>query len=181
MKEYLKFIKPLTREEVLSSWEKNEAMLERWIAHYKKRGFNSWKDWRINTVKDLNLGEKKWKLYEIIDPAISLPNFFGGPFRAWIKNIYQGRTMLPFSEIVKSPQVQKNIGESKIIENFPVNNFFVGLKIVNGIVIIEGMHRCCAIALAAERKRSLSIKATIALADFPDNEIPLLGNADSPT
>ena len=178
---YLKFIKPIAWDEVFNLWEENEAKQEYWIAHYKKRGFNSWKEWRADTIKAIDSRNKTWELHEIVNPMEYVPRFFGGPFRSWIKNVYQGKKTLSFSEIANNPQIQKNIAASKIIENFPSDNFFIGLKTIDGIVVIEGMHRCCAIALAAKKKKTLNIRANIAISVFPDKNIPLFGSLNSPT
>lgn len=177
----LKFIKSMTWEEVFESWEEGEADLEHWIEHYKKRGFHSWKDWRSNSIKDLNLEKMSWKLYEITDPLKNVPLFHGGPFRAWIKNIYQGSETPMFSKIVNNHEIKSSIEINQILKNFPKNNVLVGLATKEGVVIIDGMHRCCAIALAAQRNQNLETEIFIAIANFPEDKVPLLGNANSPT
>lgn len=177
----LEFIKSLTWKNVFDSWEKNEADLDHWIQHYRKKGFDSWCDWRTKTVKDLNPSGLQWGLYNIVDPFVSVPKFYGGPFRAWIKNIYNNSNILIFSEIIKNRQIKINIKMEKILDNFPTNNFLVGIVFKNDVVIIEGMHRCCAITLAASRNQLLKTSISIALANFNENKIPLLGKSDSPT
>ena len=115
---YLKFIKPIAWDEVFNLWEENEAKQEYWIAHYKKRGFNSWKEWRADTIKAIDSRNKTWELHEIVNPMEYVPRFFGGPFRSWIKNVYQGKKTLSFSEIANNPQIQKKLEKYYMKENW---------------------------------------------------------------
>lgn len=177
----LKLIKLVTWEEVFSSWAKDESHLPHWVEHYKKRGFNSWEEWRIDSTKDLHPEKLNWKLYEIIEPIKTISEFHGGPFRAWVNKYYKNRNHPTFTEIVNDNDFENNDKINEIINNFPKETSLIGLMSDNGIVIIEGMHRCCAIAVANKRKQDLDIKALIFLAEWLGKDVPIMGQGSSPT
>ena len=177
----LKLISPLTWQEVFGIWEKIEGPLPHWIEHYKKRGFASWKEWRTRSTAPIHPETLTWELYDIVEPMKSIPSFRGGPFHSWINNIYEGVEMPPFSEIVKNETIRSRIHQSGFIERFPSKTTLTGLRWGPDIVVIEGMHRCCTIALATQEGRSIPAQVSIALASFPFPAIPFLGHPDSPT
>lgn len=177
----LRFIEPLCWEEVLTLWEADEGKLDHWIAHYTKRGFSSWRDWRCDSVAALQPERLSWRLYQVVNPQQSIPLFRGGPFRSWVRSIYQSSETPLFAEIVKHPKIAEGDRVNQIIGSFPPNAFMLGLKVRDDIVIIDGMHRCCAITLAAQRGIAIDAEVTMALADFAERKIPLLGQELSPT
>ena len=67
-----------------------------------------------------------------------------------------------------------------MVADFPKETYIVGLQTEAGIVVIEGMHRCSALALAAESNARIDAKVFIALAPY-SGEIPEMGRANSPT
>lgn len=171
----LEKIKSATWNEVFEIWKQNEANEPHWIELYKNRGFNSWEDWRINYIKPLGLSELSWDLYKINKPLETVPNFFGGPFKAWKEIFYKKRKTLKFSKLAKLPEIKMHQGILKIKENFPQKTAFIGI-IVNGrIHIIEGMHRSAAVALLKEEKRELKSEIIIALSKYPTADLPVVG------
>jgi hypothetical protein len=178
--EFLKPIKTLSWADVFSLWRDGEAGLDRWINHYQNSGFASWDDWRSNTLKDLRHQDLVWALFEIADPMLHVPDFTGGPFRPWIARYYAGAKSRTFREIVKSAALQGNPIVQEMVQHFPKEAYLVGLQTDRGIVVIEGMHRCCALTLAAEGKTLIDSKVFIALAGY-SGEIPEMGRASSPT
>ncbi len=165
-KKQFKIIKPLTWEKVFEIWKNSEINEEHWAEYYKKEGFKSWEDWRnkyIGPVKALN---KEWRLFKVIDPLKSVPNFRGGPYRGWSKNFYEGRDLPTFAEIKENPAV------AKYLENLHGEITIIAWNTDIGVVIIEGMHRCAAIAKAAKEGRDLNLDLYIAMADCPRSEIP---------
>lgn len=173
----LKRIKPLTWEDVFEIWRQNEEHLPHWKPHYESRGFTNWKDWRMSSAERLNPQALNWALFEITDPSASIPSFRGGPFRGWIRETYHGADKPRFSEIMKDEPRRAQIIRSGFIEHFPAETIITGLRAEGDIVIIEGMHRCCAVTVAAEQGHPVRSRMFIALADYPTLEIPLLGHA----
>jgi hypothetical protein len=177
---WLKRVKPLTWADVFSLWRDAESKLPHWIEHFKKSGFDSWDDWRTNTLKDLRCRDLEWTLFEITDPLRLVPGLFGGPFRPWITRYYEGAKHVTFRELAKHPAVQENPIIREMGSNFPKETYLVGLRTDRGIIIIEGMHRCCALAIAAENGKTIESRVFIALAGY-HGELPEMGRANSPT
>jgi hypothetical protein len=178
--DFLKAIKPLSWAEVFSFWRDGESHLPRWIDHYRNSGFASWDDWRTNTLKDLSYQNLSWSLFEIEEPTLHVPDFTGGPFRAWIAKYYDGAKSRTFREIVTSPALRSNPIVREMAANFPRKTYIVGLQTGANVVVIEGMHRCCALALAAERGACIDARVFIALAPY-SGDLPEMGRANSPT
>jgi hypothetical protein len=176
----LHLIKPLSWEEVFSLWRAGEAHLPRWIEHYKADGFTSWDEWREHTLKNLAVQNLQWNLFSIDDPVSVVPHFLGGPFRSWMKKYYEGAHMRPFEGIIKYPELQNSEMVQEMIANFPKKTYLVGLRTPQGIVILEGMHRSSALALAALKNIKIDSRIFLALAEY-SGEIPEMGNVNSPT
>lgn len=180
-KEEFKFIQDLSWEDVFDMWRKGEENLEHWIEFYKAKNFNSWEEWRIGTVKSLKLDTRNWGVYEIIDPAKSAPTFFGGPYKTWREKYYGNKNFVTFAELVEHPEIQHHPVINEMEGNFPERTDFIGLLTERGVVIIEGMHRCSAIALAAKEGKIIETDATIALAEFSVKELVKIINRSKDT
>ena len=142
---------------------------------YKSRGFGSWDDWRQTYAKQLGCEKLQWHLCKLIDPAKHVPYFHGGPYRNWVKYFYGGKRICKFSEIIKFSKIQKHEGVNSIINDFPKETVIIGLVVKGEIVIIEGMHRCCAIALMNKDQKEIESNVFIALAEYPKNDLPVIG------
>ncbi len=173
-------IKSLAWKEVFSIWKESEAKLPRWVEHYRKRGFSSWDDWRKDTIKNLGAENLGWKLYRVNKPTETIPLFYAGPFRSWIKNYYRGKEIMSFSELGKNPQIEKSETVNQMINDFPKTATLIGLRTQKEIVIVDGLHRSCALAVANEKKVPITTDVFIVLADFLDRPIPIMGQAGSP-
>jgi len=161
------FIKPLSWDGVFGRWSDLEADRPNWIEHYKSKGFSSWEEWRTTEiVEPLKLAERKWRLYRILDPTQNIPRFRGGPFKGWVERFYEGRSLPTFAELAKHQGIQTHKGINEIITNFPKESLLIAVVTNKGIVILEGMHRCCAIALAASQSFSIEANIDIALAEY---------------
>ena len=178
--EFLRPIKTLSWADVFSLWRDGESQLPRWITHYRNSGFASWDAWRTNTLRDLHHQDLAWTLFELIDPTAHVPDFIGGPFRPWITRYYEGAKSRTFREIVQNRALRSNPIVHEMLANFPKETYLVGLETAQGLVVIEGMHRCCALALAAESNAAIESRVFIALAPY-SGEIPEMGRANSPT
>lgn len=67
-----------------------------------------------------------------------------------------------------------------MIEHFPNETMLIGILWKNKVVVIDGLHRCCAVAIAATNNIKMPTKISIALAEFSQEELPLLGGEKSP-
>jgi hypothetical protein len=174
----LHYINTISWHDAFKLWSEGEAHLPHWIRHYTERGFDSWEKRRKNSVKDLHPDELTWKLYKIQDKKIVL-DFYGGPFRAWIKKYYGTNTILPFKELAQKAELQQNPAIQEIMTHFPQKSVLVGLQKGDQIIIIDGMHRCSALAVAQFLGKPVDASLDIVLAEF-DGELPLLGQVNSP-
>lgn len=172
---FLEYIKPLSWEESFGFWRENEAKRPNWIKSYKNRGFSSWDDWRKTYTKQLGCEKLQWHLYKLIDPVGHIPFFYGGPYRTWVERFYGGKKICKFSEIIKFSEIQKHEGVNSIANNFPKETVIISLVVKREIVIIEGMHRCCAIALMNKNKKEIKSNIFVALAEYSKNNLPVIG------
>lgn len=166
------FEKNLSWPEVFDIWEANEAGNPGWIRLYRERGFGNWRDWRYSYVKNLQPENLSWCLYQIKNPLASVPNFRGGPFGAWMK-YYQGRPSMSFAELAKNKSVRAVQRTRQFIRFFPEKTTLIGLVTRDKkITIIEGTHRCLAMAMIKESGRDFRAEIFIALAPVKLDYLP---------
>jgi len=65
---HLTKIKHISWQDVLDAWEASEAEQNRWRAYWEESGFNSWRDWRDASHKELRGAELGWALYKVDEP-----------------------------------------------------------------------------------------------------------------
>lgn len=175
-----KLIRPLTWPEVFDFWEENEGRNPQWLKVARDHGFDSWKEWRGSYVAPAKLDQRNWNLYRVIRPPEMVPAFRGGPFRAWVEQIYSDAGFTPlFAEIAKRLVGQKNGRVEEIRASFsekPQRTIITGILTDPGIVIMEGMHRCAAIALAAADGTPMEIELLIALGGSLPGDAELLAS-----
>ncbi|MFH1509205.1 MAG: hypothetical protein ABIE68_03510 [bacterium] len=170
--ENIKEVKSLTWDEVFEFWRGNEADSPAWEKHYKSRGFNSWEEWRETYAKRFKCRDKKWGLYKVVEPLKSVPEFFGGPFSGWTKLYYNGAKERTFSELAENKEIQANGIVNRLIKDFPEETIITAMRVKNEkIVVIEGMHRCLALAMMAKNNKHHSGKVLLALGES-DEELP---------
>ena len=174
-KPFLKYLKPLDWKEVFDFWRENEAHHPNWIKVYKERGFDSWDAWRQKYIEPFKCDKGEWHFYELINPKKNILSFYGGPFETWKKLYYKEKETLRFSELAELPEIQKNKDINSLADNFPEKTIVIGLVAGKKIIIIEGMHRSCAIALLAKRKKKLKSVVLIALAKYHEEDLPAVG------
>jgi len=172
----LKFIKKMSWENVFDVWRENEDYPgSHWIALWQERGFKSWADWRMTYANRFQLQDLDWALYEINNHMEFIPQICGGSFSSWVKLFYQGEENPLFSKIVKHPDVQTHKGILEFMENFPADTTISAVILNDKIVVVEGMHRCAAIALAGLQGKQIKTKMKICLADHFLDKLPVSG------
>ncbi len=154
-------IGPVSWPTLFRAWEKREASSAGWIRHYRRRGFSSWREWRMTAYKDLHPERRKWILYRVEHPEIVVPPWFGGPFRGWRKH-YRGRAVT-FKTLALRRSIRAHAYVLGLVKNFPRTTQLLGVRQKGKIVVIEGMHRACAVALAAQSGKKIRTSLTIAL------------------
>jgi hypothetical protein len=168
-------IRSVSWAEVFAIWRANEASNPKWIEHYHQKGFSSWEAWREATHAPLQCSTLEWTLYQIKTPLLSIPSFRAGPFKSWQREYFQGLEIPTFKKLVQHPGLQNHAGLKDLLAHFPQATTITGLITEDGIVVIEGLHRCCAVALAAQQHKPLQTEVQIALAPWLDRSVPELG------
>lgn len=172
----LKLIKPLTWPEVFEIWRQNEDYPgSHWISLWQERGFKSWEAWRTTYIKPNGLDELQWGLYEIENPPQAIPLFHGGPFRSWIEKFYQGRENPTFAALAEMLEIQAHQGILNMLANFPKETTISAVIINKEAYVVEGMHRCAALALAAKQSLKLDSRVKVALAQYNRDKLPIVG------
>jgi hypothetical protein len=159
MLEGFTFLKDTSWGAVFRVWEEHEGSDPVWQEYAKKEGWESWRAWREHLSSQFGARDRRWKLYEVSDPAQVIPKFLMGPFRGW-QNHYEEKNIHTFVELVRdhTDWVADNIGVRTRKTDFPVDTQFIGVYIKDEgrIVLYEGHHRAAAIALAAHEGSSIS-------------------------
>ncbi len=162
----LTLIGPTTWSAVYRQWKREEGSRADWNRHLRGRGFSSWPKWRSAVlITPFHLKQKKWKKYRVTDPRV-VADWHGGPFPGWKKNYYHRAMTRSFRWLVAEGKIKKNWKVVKI-KNIPKKIFLFGLVYRGHIIILDGMHRCGAIAVHLAQKKSIRTNITIALADTP--------------
>ncbi len=171
----LELIKDLTWNDVFAFWRENEGSNPDWIALAKERGHASWEEWRMTYVKQARLDERAWKLYRVIDPAVSVPNFLGGPFRAWIERFYGDAGPTPrFAEVAERLKHIENTRVLSLLDAFPEKTTVCGIAREDSIMIFEGTHRCSALAMAVASGHPITTELQIALGSALPNDATMI-------
>lgn len=171
-KNKLRFIRTISWEEVFGFWRENEAKQSDWMSYYEGKGFESWDEWRKVYADRFGCDKLSWGLYEVTDAKERILHFYGGPFEGWIKNYYKGRNIRRFSTLLKFGEIKNNAKIGQIANSFPKKTTMIGLFVDGKIVVIEGMHRCCALALMNEKMKSFDGIVFMALAKYSHKKFP---------
>lgn len=181
MPKNLKFVRDISWDEVFLQWKEREGKDPTWIkVATETKGWPNWESWRGFSAAQFGAQNRKWKLYEVLDPNEQLPNFIIGPFQGWQKHFdasCKEWTEHTFADLAQQkPEVLS--GNSKIagiMRNFPAQTTLIGiyLKSNGKIVCYEGCHRCAAVTLAKSLgvPINFAVNPTIAITEFsPEDE-----------
>lgn len=151
-------------------WKKDETGF--WEDHYAQEGFADWDSWRGKQQITEFLKSNTWNLYAIPEPLVTVPRFFVGPYKGWRK-YYPDMEHSRFEDIVKFPGYVGSHTQEKvkaILGAFPEKIQLIGARGAGEIGILEGTHRCCALAEIAFHQLDQRAETTIALADISSDE-----------
>jgi len=170
-------IKELKWNDVFEIWRKNEDYHNsHWVSLWQERGFKSWEDWRMTYAERFELPKlNDWVIYDINNPLEFIPQICGGSFSSWLERYYNGENNPTFAQIAQHPDVQSHQGIIKFMEDFPAETIISGVILGNKIVVVEGMHRCVAIALAVLKGQKIETKMQICLANHYLDKLPVAG------
>ena len=168
------FLRDVTWADVFAAWRAAEAERPEWIKVYTAHGHASWDEWRTHNVVPLTPDKRSWSLYRVNEPMVAVPDFLAGPHRAWMKRYdYDPEHLLSFAQLAQHDLIQANDKIQGLLANFPTETMLIGLINNDQVVVIEGMHRCSALARAAHEKLEIKSNVTIALAPY-EGSLPRL-------
>ncbi|MFA6047575.1 MAG: hypothetical protein WCV59_00530 [Parcubacteria group bacterium] len=170
----LELIDSITWDKIFDTWRQGEAHQESWKKHWEERDFDSWDEWRKAYAAPLNPEKLGWFLYKINEPLKEFPEIYGVPSHSWIEKAYDGKITMQLKDILNLPIIKANQKIIDIKKNFPAKTMLTGLIWQDKIILIEGMHRACALALP-DLSIPLESEITIALTNWPEKNMPIIG------
>lgn len=172
----LELIRPISWPEAFEFWRDSEGSDPHWLKNARDRGFDSWEEWRMAYARPFRLEEREWNLFHVADPMADVPRFHGGPFKGWIERTYGDAGPTPeFRVIAERLTEYQNGYVEKLMASFPPATTVIGVATDHGIVVVEGTHRCCAIAKAAAEGRKIETDLHIALGGYLPGGLPVIG------
>ena len=168
-------IRELEWEEVFLSWYKSEGKNSHWIETAKKYGFASWETWRLSLcVNNLKCRETKWGLYKSSDIKEVITQLFGAPYRTFMDRYCGSERVGKICQLINNPEVGKNDFIKRLVDNFLEDETIICMKVDGNLYVIEGMHRCCALAIMIDQGKELPKKIRFAIGISPLEELPVI-------
>jgi len=168
-------------------WAKREEDDKGWQeCATKVKGWEGWREWRTFMAEQFGASQRKWAIYQILNPNEFLPKLQVGPFQgpqnAFLKG-YQGEPLTgTFEDAARlnGAELVKNSKVSDMIHNFPLETELLGIRFPNGdITCMEGTHRSLATAIAKSIEQPIDFsvrKLTIAITEFTEEERKILSD-----
>lgn len=159
----MKFLRKTTWQEVYEDWRKNETKDDLWRAHYNRRGFETWEDFRKQHIDKEDLTALDWELYEVDSEEI--PSFHCGDFENWQK-LSKELGDDTFATLSQAPYFQKDHTKIQdLLANFPPQTQMIALKKGDQIYLFEGHHRAVAISQLCKSGKTPDVQIKIAIAE----------------
>jgi hypothetical protein len=172
-------------EHVLADWRKSEE--EAWRPFYAERGFRSWLEWRESYIRDLKLARRTWEETVVSDPHLIVPTYAIGGYRAWYKYRPSQQAIATFEDVAVVPvpgeksyvdgspreDVATNLKVSALLGNLQ-DTTILALRCGERVAVVDGTHRCAAIALENTVALSSKIRLTVRTATLPPSELGIL-------
>lgn len=174
-----KYLCDITWDEVFENWRKREGTREEWQRCAREvKGWPDWESWRKFSSELFGAKNRNWKLYEILFPNKTIPNFAIGPWNGWQKHFVKKNKHI-FADLVRDHYEWVNSNEKikQILTNFPDSTEMIGIAIEKSdkIVLFEGSHRAAAVALANQNSQPIKFKSNPLIAvteiDFSEKKI----------
>ncbi len=163
----LLYIRDIPWKEIWNTWKTTEE--ESWREYYTEKGFATWESWRNKYLDIIHPESRTWKLYNIQDPLLSVPECFVGPFLGW-KQYYDDRAHSRYKDIAKHPKIKENGKIAKMLADYPEEVLFIGLQGNNKTMFIEGTHRAVALSILSDEVRDVETNAMVAMTEFSKDE-----------
>ena len=174
-------IRKLSWDEVFDGWRKQEEEL--WRPVYEGFGWDSWAAWRKMMIADLNLEKRTWTEEILEDPHSAIPSYAIGGWNGWKKYRPAGKDSASFADIATPPQLGEQSYDGAERIDIRTNEkiqpligrvsdaTIIALRCDKVIAVLDGTHRCAAIAIEAHDSAPLSKGIfTMLVAQFDDSE-----------
>jgi len=175
----LSLIKKSSWTEVFATWKSQEGSDPIWQEFARReKGWDSWEAWRSHASQQWSAASRDWSLYSIENPNESIPDFLLGPFKAW-QGHFDEKLVHTFRDLVAKKQewVRENSGIKSRLNKFPADTQLIGVYLPKSdqIMILEGHHRCSAVALAVASGTPIHFEKApvIALTTIDDTDLAL--------
>ncbi len=150
---------------VYRHWADEEEPRPDWRKHYQALGYPTWRAWRETVIiKPFRLDQRRWKKYRLAALAAVL-DWHGGPFPRWRREYYRGAQTRSFRWLVMSGQYARK-AKLRPGRKLPATMTIFGLRYRGRVYLIDGMHRCAAIAVRLVAGKQVKTSITIAVADI---------------
>lgn len=168
----LQYVHDICWRDVFAVWRSYEAYQKDWEEHWSERGFDSWDAWRTNYIAPLELAMRQWSIYRIENHVHDISLMYGVPSHGWQKMCYGRERTKKIADILFHKAVVKNVKIQYVFHQLPYQTMFVGIVHEDRIVLVDGMHRACALAQSTKK---FTGDIVIALTKY-DGELSLIGN-----
>lgn len=174
----LKLLQLTTWKKIFQTWKKQEGSNPDWQNVAIQNGWNSWDEWRSNSVSMFDAQNREWHEYEIEQPLDTIPDIFVGPYKSWQKH-FDKSLVKTFKNLAeeKTEWVQTELKNYRI-DVFPAKSILIGVFIeeLDRMYLIEGHHRASYIALSKLEGKDVQFtqNPTIAVTTMKQSEMALL-------
>lgn len=171
-------------DEVFAGWRQAEE--EIWRPVYEGFDWETWDAWRTMMIADLNLSRRTWTEEILEDPHNAIPLFAIGGWNGWKKYRPAGKDIASFADIAMPPQPGERSysGEPRcdVRTNEKVKPLIgcvhgatiIALQFPDTIAVLDGTHRCAAIAVEAQDggvRSSGVFRVQLARFDYSENDV----------
>ncbi len=160
----LRALRGLAWSEIVDAWERQEARQPGWIRYFRGKGFTTWRAWRMHAMRSFRPATRAWTLYRVENPTRTIPAWWGGPFRGWRSQYYRGKSTMRFADLARLRALQRHGKIRSVQRHFPKRTRMFGVLLHGRVFVLDGMHRCVAVALSAREQKTVSSTVDIALA-----------------
>lgn len=153
---------------------------------YEGFGWETWYAWQAMIIADLNLPNRTWTEEILEDPHSAIPLFVIGGWNGWKHYRPAGKDIVSFADIARplQPGEQSYSGELRtdVRTNDKVkplidcvhDTTIIALQFSDTIAVLDGTHRCTAIAIEARdggAKSSGTFRMQLANFDGAENDM----------
>ncbi len=171
-------------ETVLDEWRAAEE--GQWEPLFRERGFGSWWEWRQSYVPELGIENRTWTEQVVERPHGVIPGLAVGGFRGWKQYRPADKDCATYADVARpfaagelsyagAPRVDVRTNKKvmDLVGNLRDTSVLV-LRCPSLSVVLEGTHRCAAVAVEAQDGIRSSFAVGLRFCEFKESERPLL-------